>query len=126
MERTKRNQGKHILSPAYPPHQRRKHHQQQGQPGSEAANRGYGQRLLHLCAQAQAQGERHQGERGAFYVLRFYAPRARKRAAPHFHAGRPREGEGNGVIHFLCFPFFFAIFAALKILLGMIYLLTQH
>lgn len=52
-------------------------------------------------------------QRSAFYVLRFYVftflrSRAReKRAAPHFHAGRPPgEGEGSGVIPFLCFPFF--------------------
>lgn len=57
--------------------------------------------------------------RSAFYVLRFYALRSRarkKRATPHFHAGRPR-GREKGMASSLFFVFlFFAIFAALKIL----------
>lgn len=52
-----------------------------------------------------------------FYVFTFLRSRARKkRAAPHFHAGRPR-GREKGMASSLFFVFlFFAIFAALKIL----------
>lgn len=61
------------------------------------------------------------GQRAAQCILRFTLLRSRarkKRAAPHFHAGRPRGREkGGGRASSLFFVFlFFAIFAALKIL----------
>lgn len=56
-------------------------------------------------------------QRGAFYVLRFYAPaRAKKGPLRIFTQGGPGGGRREWRHPFSLFSFFFAIFAALKIL----------